>query len=108
MLTAELKTNPCPVCGKLLNAASCLMDESCEPRPTPHEAEIASRGPRPGDLTVCLYCANIFRFTKKMELAPVTAAEMAALRGTAPETFAALMKVKLAAKLCIVERAERN
>lgn len=45
---------PCPTCGKKLDAATCMSSDA---------------QPRPGDYTVCLYCANVLRFRDGMKLA---------------------------------------
>jgi hypothetical protein len=94
MFTVQLKYHSCPACGKKLDAASSVLN--------------SERGPQAGDYTVCLYCANIFRFTPTMELAPATAEEIAFLLEVAPDAFAVLMKVKHAARARIYQQALRN
>ena len=94
MLATKLKAQACPACGKLLDAASSIMD--------------SERGPRNGDYTVCLYCAAILRYTKSMNLAPVTSDEILELRNEEPESFRALMKMVIAIRQFQRERAERN
>lgn len=44
----RVDASPCPVCNAKLDAATC--------------ASQAGRSPRPGDITVCLYCATILVF----------------------------------------------
>jgi|WetSurMetagenome_2_1015567.scaffolds.fasta_scaffold696780_2 hypothetical protein len=47
-------SRPCPICGELLDRLS-------EPEGKPTE------GPKPGDVTVCLYCAGVLEIDENLE-----------------------------------------
>ena len=62
MLNGRLKTHPhCPSCDKTLNGWSDQLKET----------------PRPGDLTVCVYCSEILEFTAEMGLQSASAETIA-------------------------------
>ena len=47
------KTEPCPACGALLNEATGVTTDD---------------RPKPGDVTICFYCAAALRFAPDMSL----------------------------------------
>ncbi len=55
------KGNPCPTCGKLLDACTSAEGDS---------------SPSPGDLSVCWYCGEILVFGKGMKQRKPTTAEL--------------------------------
>lgn len=64
----EEKTAPkCSNCGEILNAATGLMN----------------RRPKAGDLTICLECGVVQKFTEGLDLVPFTEEEWAALGNAA-------------------------
>lgn len=61
--TFDLPEQPCPACGKLLDAAN-------------GEDNVA---PEPGNLTVCIHCAAILEFDAGLKLLPLSPDEIAGL-----------------------------
>jgi hypothetical protein len=62
MTVGRLKTQPhCPSCDKTLDGFSAQHKEI----------------PKPGDLTVCVYCSEILEFTAEMELQSASAETIA-------------------------------
>jgi hypothetical protein len=61
----RLPPKKCPHCGYLVTAASAMRG------PTPM--------PKPGDLSVCFGCGEALQFDRRLRLAKITAAELAAL-----------------------------
>ena len=49
----NMRPSPCPVCGRVLDAASMVGGEG---------------RPKPGDFTVCMYCSSILRFDGNLSL----------------------------------------
>jgi hypothetical protein len=62
----------CPRCLEQLDAAG------------PHDPRWKAP-PRPGDFTVCLYCASVLRYTETMGLVRLTPADIARLPGAERE-----------------------
>ena len=54
MKTHHTKDNPCPKCQKILTAVTCTTED--------HNA------PKPGDVTVCVYCESALEFTDDLSL----------------------------------------
>ena len=66
----------CPKCGKTLDAASSI--EYATP-------------PDPGDISVCIDCLTILRFTKDLSLLELTEAEISRLD---PKTLAEVAEIR--------------
>lgn len=73
---AGVTASRCPSCGHRLDAASHPRDENVRPRP--------------GDLSVCIQCAELLRFTEGMAVVRLSAQELAALEQEDPEAVAEL------------------
>lgn len=58
MTTRLPNKSPCPVCRKMLDAASAL--------------DGSNDGPTPGDVTVCINCGMVLKFTQTLGLAIAT------------------------------------
>ena len=76
----QIAPSTCPYCEKLLDGASGIDHK---------------RVPKPDDLTVCIYCAQILRFDAHMMLRKVTPHELNALRRAEPKLIAYLEKMTL-------------
>ncbi len=57
-----VKPSPCPKCMGLAIGATA--------------ADTGTRAPRPGDLTVCVECGQICRFTESMDIEAVSDADL--------------------------------
>ena len=58
-MTTRLPNKPhCPVCRKMLDAASAL--------------DGSNDGPTPGDVTICINCGMVLKFTKTLGLTVAT------------------------------------
>lgn len=64
--TYQVPRCACPTCGHMLTAASA----TCVQAPSP---------PKPGDLTICISCAEILTYGADLDLARAPAAELASL-----------------------------
>lgn len=63
----KLNISPCPRCGA---HHDCAMDTNTKKQ----------RQPAPGDLTVCIKCMEVLKFTGKMTLRRLTGEEIAELK----------------------------
>jgi hypothetical protein len=62
----KLPPCPCPSCGKALDATS----------------EAGGNGaPKPGDITLCIYCGHLMAFANDLTLRELTDGEMHAIAG---------------------------
>jgi len=93
LFSSRVPPAACPRCGKVMDAATNLMDKTA---------------PQGGDFSVCIYCAAVLRFTDDLDLRKATGDELAMLLDRQPEAFSLLIRVKVAARLCLRERAGRN
>ncbi len=59
---------PCPSCGKRLDRSTGVSEEG---EYLKEEVE-----PRPGDITVCVYCSEVLTFTEDMQLRQATPDEV--------------------------------
>ena len=91
--SGQVKSAACPRCGKIVDGATNLMDKTA---------------PKGGDFSVCIYCAAVLRFTGDLGLRKATGDELAILLDRRPEAFSLLIQAKVAAQLCLRERAGRN
>ena len=57
----KLKPNKCLKCGKVLDGCSSLEDDTLSPNP--------------GDITVCYYCGEIYKFSKELDIEAVSKSE---------------------------------
>jgi hypothetical protein len=64
MQSTDLPADRCPLCGAVIDAASCLQDDA---------------HPTPGDLTICLRCQGLLIFTEDMHHRVLTNREYLAL-----------------------------
>lgn len=60
-MVTRLKAQPCPTCGKNLDAVTVMTNENVKPRPD--------------DFTICIYCQTPLVFTKDLTVRPATLAE---------------------------------
>lgn len=63
MNTFEMKPHHCPKCTYQFDCASLI-------------ANAESKGPQPGDLTLCIKCATILSFTEEMGLRLISDREL--------------------------------
>lgn len=64
MRSKRVTASLCLACGKTLDAASG-----------------ANKRPKPGDITLCMYCGHIMAFDGKLHFRPLTDAEMHKVAG---------------------------
>ena len=62
----KLPSCPCPSCGKALDATSEAGGDST---------------PKPGDITLCIYCGHLMAFADDLTLRDLTGEEMHAIAG---------------------------
>ena len=70
--TTTLKMTPCPRCGKPLDAATCISS---------HDT------PDPGDISICMYCAQLLEYDKGLMLIPLTPAKLDQVEREAPHIY---------------------
>ncbi len=68
----------------------------------------AEGGPRPGDMSICLYCARILKFGPMTQLVLPTPEDFEELMRQSPETILLLMKNQRAVRQLIAMRSTRN
>jgi hypothetical protein len=78
----------CPECGKKLDAATDPTDET--------------NRPKPGDISVCVYCGSLFAFDFDMRLRAVTPEEEMEIMDN-PELRTLILKIKMA---CLAMRTQ--
>lgn len=82
------KSQPrCPECSAVLDSATA--------------ADGSAQQPKPGDCTVCMYCATMLRFTRDLSVERLTDAEM---RKFPPADREKLLKVQQVAWRLTLER----
>lgn len=69
LFQGTVKPSPCPKCKGLSIGAECL----------PGVRFDFNRPPLPGDLTVCLKCGQLCRFTESMDIEAVSDADLLSL-----------------------------
>jgi hypothetical protein len=83
MRTTRTPPSRCPRCDAPLTGASDME---------------GSARPRPGDVSVCLYCAALLKYTAQRTLRALTAAEVRALAVDEPDVLAQLRRYAAAAR----------
>lgn len=73
-----IKKSPCPTCGEYLDGATSL-----ENRPPP----------KPKDLSVCFYCAELLEFDEDLTLVSLSEDKLSYLKEKEKESYDELMKV---------------
>lgn len=64
-MSVSVRPSNCPTCGTRLEAATFVGDDN--------------RAPEPGDVTICIGCTAILRFTEDLSLRILPADELVAL-----------------------------
>lgn len=85
----RVAATPCGHCGKLLDGASSA----------------GGHRPRPGDLTICIYCAGFNRLGDALELIAMSEAEVEALAVEHPDTVDALREGQSAIRTAVAKIA---
>jgi len=93
LFSSRVPPAACPHCGKIMDGA------------TNYTGPTAPKG---GDFSVCIYCAAVLRFTGEMVLAEATREDLAMLREAQPDIYVLLRQIEIAARLCLIERMQRN
>ncbi len=73
--------NYCKFCGK--------------PQDRHTEAKSQPVQPRPGDLSICLYCGTICLFDESLNLEPMTAGDLDTLMAEDPDVFTFAIRIQL-------------
>lgn len=80
----------CQCCGKKLDGASSLQDETAVPSP--------------GDFSICLYCGTILEYEEGFFLHVASDESLSRLNSEEPEVYQQLIQVQLVIKQMILEK----
>lgn len=80
MVMTDIKSESgCPSCGKLLDAATGVGNDS---------------GPSPGDFSLCFYCGVFLRFNEDLSLHLMSFTERTSFKFNQPELYNALSGIR--------------
>jgi hypothetical protein len=91
--SSEIKGARCPGCGKMLDGVTNLTGQDM---------------PADGDFSVCMYCCTILRYTRDLNLEKAAVSDLRFLMTEQPKTYNWLLKIRDAARSCMVQRIKRN